>query len=58
MDVTDNIVVLDAYVSNAGNMHWDALQRLAPCQMWDRTAPSEVVERAAQATNRRYGHGL
>ncbi len=50
MDVTDNIVVLDAYVSNAGDMHWDALQRLAPCKMWDRTAPSEVVERAAQAT--------
>ena len=44
-----NIVVLDGYAANPGDLCWDELQALGECTIYDRTAPAEVLERAAGA---------
>jgi glycerate dehydrogenase len=41
------IVVLDGYALNPGDLSWDSLERLAPCVVYDRTAPGQILERAA-----------
>lgn len=43
------IVVLDGYTMNPGDMDWDILQQLAPCEIHDRTAPDQLLKRAAGA---------
>ena len=43
------IVVLDGYAANPGDLCWDELQALGECTIYDRTAPAEVLERAAGA---------
>ncbi len=43
------IVVLDGYTANPGDLSWEPLQALGDCTIYDRTAPSEVLERAADA---------
>lgn len=43
------IVVLDGYAANPGDLSWDALKSLGECTIYDRTAPDEVLERAADA---------
>ncbi|MCI0533715.1 MAG: D-2-hydroxyacid dehydrogenase [Verrucomicrobiales bacterium] len=44
-----NIVVLDGYTLNPGDLSWDALKALGPCQIYERSAPEEVVPRCAVA---------
>ena len=44
-----NIVVLDGYTLNPGDLDWEALQSLGPCAIHDRTPPAEVLARAAEA---------
>ena len=44
-----NIVVLDGYTLNPGDLSWKDLQALGPCEIFDRTAPGELVPRAANA---------
>jgi glycerate dehydrogenase len=44
-----NIVVLDGHTLNPGDLSWDELQSLGECRIYDRTAPDEVVRRAADA---------
>jgi glycerate dehydrogenase len=44
-----NIVVLDGYTLNPGDLSWSALEALGPCQIHDRTPPGQVIERAAGA---------
>lgn len=44
-----NIVVLDGYTLNPGDLSWDALQALGNCTIYDRTAVSDVVERCKEA---------
>ena len=44
-----NIVVLDGYTLNPGDLSWDALQKLGACTIHDRTPPEQVVERAREA---------
>ncbi len=44
-----NIVVLDGYTLNPGDLSWIALQSLGNCQIYDRTPASEVVQRAVEA---------
>ena len=44
-----NIVVLDGYTLNPGDLSWDELQSLGPCAIYDRTLPAEVAPRAADA---------
>ncbi len=43
------IVVLDGYAANPGDLCWDELKSLGDCTLYDRTAPEEVLERAANA---------
>ena len=44
-----NIVVLDGYTLNPGDLTWAALEALGPCRIHDRTPTSEIVERAEAA---------
>ncbi len=44
-----NIVVLDGYAANPGDLSWEELKSLGECTIYDRTAPSEVLKRAAGA---------
>jgi glycerate dehydrogenase len=46
---TMNIVVLDGYTLNPGDLSWDELQSLGPCAIYDRTLPADVAHRAADA---------
>ena len=43
------IVVLDGYAANPGDLNWDELKAMGECTFYDRTAPGEVLERAAGA---------
>lgn len=44
------IVVLDGYCLNPGDLNWDALRALGEVEVYDRTPPDQVAERAAGAT--------
>lgn len=44
-----NIVVLDGYAGNPGDLSWAPLEALGHCTVYDRTAPQQVAERAANA---------
>ena len=44
-----NIVVLDGFTLNPGDLSWDALKALGPCTIHDRTPPDLIVERARDA---------
>lgn len=43
------IVVLDGYTLNPGDLVWDDLNALGVCEVYDRTEPEDVVARAADA---------
>lgn len=55
------IVVLDGYAANPGDLNWDELRTLGECEIYDRTAPDEVLERSKDAeailTNKVGDHG-
>ena len=40
------IVVLDGYTLNPGDLSWSALKELGKCDIYDRTAPDELLDRA------------
>lgn len=44
-----NIVVLDAYTLNPGDLDWGELESLGSYRVYDRTAPAELMDRAAAA---------
>jgi glycerate dehydrogenase len=44
-----NIVVLDGFTLNPGDLSWAGLQALGPCAIFDRTPPEELPARAAGA---------
>ncbi len=44
-----NIVILDGFTVNPGDLSWDAFKEMGNLIVYDRTAPGEVVERAADA---------
>ena len=44
-----NIVVLDGYTLNPGDLSWEPLQTLGHCEIYDRTPVALVVPRAAHA---------
>ena len=44
-----NIVVLDGYTLNPGDLCWDALRALGSCEIFDRTAPDQILARCASA---------
>lgn len=43
------IVVLDGYAANPGDISWETLKALGELTVYDRTAPEEVITRAAGA---------
>ena len=43
------IVVLDGYTLNPGDLSWAGLEQLGELQVYDRTSPEQVVERAKDA---------
>lgn len=44
-----NIVVLDGYTLNPGDLSWDGLYELGDCTIYDRTLPDEIIERSLEA---------
>ncbi|MDE6081240.1 MAG: D-2-hydroxyacid dehydrogenase [Muribaculaceae bacterium] len=44
-----NIVVLDGYSVNPGDMSWKGFEELGNLTVYDRTSPDRIVERAADA---------
>ena len=43
------IVVLDGYGLNPGDLSWDAMKELGDLTVYDRTSPSELLQRATEA---------
>jgi glycerate dehydrogenase len=43
------IVVLDGHTLNPGDLSWDELKALGPCEIFERTPPGEITQRAAEA---------
>lgn len=43
------IVVLDGFAAYPGDLSWEGIKVLGECTIYDRTAPEEVLERAAEA---------
>lgn len=43
------IVVLDGFAGNPGDLSWAPLEALGQCTVYDRTAPQQVIARAADA---------
>ena len=43
------IVILDSYSANPGDLSWKELEKMGEVTVYDRTKPSEMVERSAQA---------
>ena len=41
-----NLVVLDGFTLNPGDLNWEGLKALGTCSIHDRTAPDLVLERA------------
>jgi len=44
-----NIVVIDGFTLNPGDLSWAALERLGKCTIYDRSSPKEILNRAADA---------
>lgn len=43
------IVVLDGFAANPGDLNWEGVKALGECEVYDRTASEEVLERAKGA---------
>lgn len=44
-----NIVVLDGFTMNPGDLSWSELEKLGTLKVYDRTSPDQLLERAADA---------
>jgi len=44
-----NIVVLDGFTLNPGDLAWDDLKALGTCEIYDRTPPAQLLARASNA---------
>jgi glycerate dehydrogenase len=44
-----NVVVLDGYTANPGDLNWDAFAGLGTLNVFDRSTPAQIVERALEA---------
>ena len=43
------IVILDGYTANPGDLSWEELEQMGEVTVYDRTSPSETIQRAADA---------
>lgn len=44
-----HIVILDGYAANPGDLSWEEMKQLGKCVIYDRTSPTEVLERSRGA---------
>jgi glycerate dehydrogenase len=44
-----NLVILDGFTANPGDLSWDAFHSLGTCTVYDRTPPDEILSRAQDA---------
>jgi glycerate dehydrogenase len=44
-----NIVVLDGFTLNPGDLNWEGIKALGDCKIYDRSPPEAVIERAQNA---------
>jgi glycerate dehydrogenase len=44
-----NLVVLDGFTLNPGDLSWEELKSLGPCTVYDRTPPAALADRAVAA---------
>ena len=44
-----SIVVLDGHTLNPGDLSWDALRKLGPCEIYERSTADEILPRSANA---------
>jgi glycerate dehydrogenase len=44
-----NMVILDGYTLNPGDLSWDEIDKLGELRVYDRTPPHQTVERASKA---------
>lgn len=44
-----NIAILDSYALNPGDLSWNELEKLGKVEIYDRTSPELIVERASNA---------
>ena len=44
-----NIVFLDGYTTNPGDLSWEPFRQFVNFTVYDRTAPADVIERAKDA---------
>lgn len=49
MEKEKNIVILDAYSANPGDLSWEGLEALGHLTVYDRTQPGDTVDRAKDA---------
>ena len=40
------IVILDGYAANPGDLSWDSLKKFGTLEVYDRTSPEQILERA------------
>ncbi len=45
----NSIVVLDGYTLNPGDLSWDDLKLIGPCEIYDRTSADQIIARAKNA---------
>ena len=48
-DAATDIVVLDGFTTNPGDLTWDPIAALGACTVWDRTAPEQLIDRLGSA---------
>jgi glycerate dehydrogenase len=44
-----NIVILDGFTNNPGDLNWEELDKLGNCKIYDRTPPDQTLERIMDA---------
>lgn len=49
MHHSSNIVILDGFTLNPGDLNWDGFNEFDNVQIFDRTSPAQIVERAKDA---------
>ena len=48
--IPPRITVLDGFTINPGDLSWDALRAIGPCDIYDRTPPKDVISRCSDVS--------
>ena len=49
--VSENIVVLDGYTLNPGDITWEGFENIGPVTVYDRTPTDQIIQRAQGFSN-------